>query len=176
MTVRVRVSSRDGDERGAVAVEFALVLPILVMLLLGTVTAGLSYSHAVGLSNAVREGSRFAATTPYPPLSGDWATDVISRTRAVQFDDPSALTQICVWLYKQGGGTLTSRCDAGTDAVPLPPLTEPATPAGIQVGDCVVKVAASRHYDINAVLVNFSNRVMTRQSVALYETSPCGTS
>ncbi len=51
------------DERGAVAVEFALVLPVLVMLLLGITTAGLSYSHAIGLTNAVREGSRFGATT-----------------------------------------------------------------------------------------------------------------
>ncbi len=36
------------QQRGAVAVEFALVLPILVMLLLGTVTAGVAYSRCGG--------------------------------------------------------------------------------------------------------------------------------
>ena len=50
------------DERGAVAVEFALVLPLLVMLLLGIATTGLSYTHAIGVTNAVREGARFGAT------------------------------------------------------------------------------------------------------------------
>lgn len=89
-----RVSAR--TERGAVAVEFALVLPLLVMLLLGVTTSGLSYSNALGVTNAVREGARFGATAD--ATSTTWAADVISRVRATQFDDPAAETAVCAQL------------------------------------------------------------------------------
>ena len=170
MTGETRPRAHDG-ERGAVAVEFALIFPLLAMLLLGTVTAGLAYTNAVGLSNAVREGSRFAATTAYPPTTGDWAVDVVSRTRAVQFDDPGAKTHVCVWLEKQGTGNLVTKCSAGEPGLAAPP--EPATPSNVDVGDCVVKVAASRRFSISAVLINFADRTMTRQSIALYERATC---
>jgi Flp pilus assembly protein TadG len=49
------------SERGAVAVEFALVLPILMMILLGIVEFGLSYSAQLTITNAAREGARTMA-------------------------------------------------------------------------------------------------------------------
>lgn len=165
-------------ERGAVAVEFALLLPVLAMLLLGTVTAGLAYTQAIGLSNAVREGSRFAATTAYPPPAGVvWEDDVIARIRAAQFDDPLASTHICVWLVKQGMGALVTnvvtKCSPGSNPLAPGAPTQPAMPAGVEPGDCVVKVAASRNFSISAVLVNFADKTMTRRSVALYERATC---
>jgi Flp pilus assembly protein TadG len=49
------------DERGAAAVEFALVLPILVVLAFGIIDFGrLLYTYN-NLTSAVREGARFAA-------------------------------------------------------------------------------------------------------------------
>ena len=54
-TARRRAAwSRSQD--GAVAVEFALVLPVLVMLLLGVTTTGISYSHAIGAASAAKGG------------------------------------------------------------------------------------------------------------------------
>ena len=47
--------TRSRLETGAVAVEFALVLPLLVILLLGITTSGLSYTHAIGGSIAAAE-------------------------------------------------------------------------------------------------------------------------
>ncbi len=54
---------RRGDDReaGAAAVEFALVLPILVMLVFGIVYFGLGYNAKLGVTAAVREGAREAA-------------------------------------------------------------------------------------------------------------------
>ncbi|WP_427174691.1 TadE/TadG family type IV pilus assembly protein [Arthrobacter sp. 92] len=49
------------SERGAVAVEFALLAPILVMLLLGIMEFGRAYNVQVALSNAGREGVRVMA-------------------------------------------------------------------------------------------------------------------
>lgn len=49
---------RNDRERGAAAVEFALVVPILVALLLGIVDYGLLFTDTVSTRNGVREGAR----------------------------------------------------------------------------------------------------------------------
>lgn len=51
-------------ERGAQLVEFALILPILLSLLLGIVTGGIAFSHNLSIDNAARETARFGATLP----------------------------------------------------------------------------------------------------------------
>ena len=48
-------------ERGAVAVEFALLAPVLVMLLLGITEFGRAYNIQISLSSAAREGVRVMA-------------------------------------------------------------------------------------------------------------------
>lgn len=49
------------SETGAVAVEFALVLPILLMLVLGIFEFGRAFNMQVSLSEAAREAARYAA-------------------------------------------------------------------------------------------------------------------
>ena len=51
------------SERGAVAVEFAIVAPVLVMLLLGIMEFGRAYNAQASLSAAAREGVRVMAIT-----------------------------------------------------------------------------------------------------------------
>jgi Flp pilus assembly protein TadG len=51
------------SERGAVAVEFAIVAPVLVMLLLGIVEFSRAYNAQASLSAAAREGVRVMAIT-----------------------------------------------------------------------------------------------------------------
>lgn len=46
------------SERGAVAVEFALLAPVLVMILLGIMEFGRAYNVQTSLTNAAREGVR----------------------------------------------------------------------------------------------------------------------
>ncbi len=45
-------------------VELAIVLPLIVMLVVGMVSAAVAYNHQLSLSHAAREGGRFAATLP----------------------------------------------------------------------------------------------------------------
>ncbi len=52
---------RGGREDGASAVEFALVLPILVLLLFGIMQFGIILAANQGLEAAAREGGRLAA-------------------------------------------------------------------------------------------------------------------
>lgn len=49
------------SERGAVAVEFALLAPILIMILLGIMEFGRAYNVQISLTNAAREGVRAMA-------------------------------------------------------------------------------------------------------------------
>jgi Flp pilus assembly protein TadG len=48
-------------ETGAAAVEFAIVLPVLVMLLFGIVQMSMAFNRSQGLHAAAREGARLAA-------------------------------------------------------------------------------------------------------------------
>jgi Flp pilus assembly protein TadG len=48
-------------EHGAVAVEFALLAPILIMILFGIMEFGRAYNVQVSLTNAARDGARSVA-------------------------------------------------------------------------------------------------------------------
>jgi len=53
--------SRARSDRGAVAVELALVIPVLMMLLVGIIEFGRAYSVVISLDGASREGARALA-------------------------------------------------------------------------------------------------------------------
>lgn len=173
-----------GDQRGAVAVEFALIFPILVILLLGVTTAGIAYSRSVGVTNAVREGARFGATTLVVPSASpnytNWANDVIAQVRATQFDDDSNETKICVQLWKVGTGPGTGRlggnCSTGTPTLAEPVLAsdEPVVPSGLTSGQCVVRVVAARRLSINIVFASWTPTYQS-DAVARYERFPTAT-
>lgn len=52
---------RQGRERGAAAVEFALVMPALVLLIFGSIEFGLAVNARTMVGNAAREGVRLAS-------------------------------------------------------------------------------------------------------------------
>jgi hypothetical protein len=58
--VRVR------DERGAVAVEFALLAPLLVIILFATIEFGIALTHTLAYASGAREGARYAAVHCHP--------------------------------------------------------------------------------------------------------------
>src|SRR4029450_9913364 len=49
------------DDRGAVAVEFALLVPILVVILFAIIAVGIALFQVVNYTSAAREGARYAA-------------------------------------------------------------------------------------------------------------------
>lgn len=56
-----RRSTRVTKEKGAVAVEFAIVLPVFLLLVLGIFEFGRAYNIQVSLSEAARESARYMA-------------------------------------------------------------------------------------------------------------------
>lgn len=57
---------KDDSERGAAAVEFAILLPLLLMLVLGTIEFGRAYNAQIILTNAARDGVRVMAINNNP--------------------------------------------------------------------------------------------------------------
>ena len=97
-----RPAASEPRERGSVAVEFALLLPILLLLVFGVVDVGRAISAQITLTQAAREGARLAAL-------GQPSSTVVSRAQAAA----TGLSPVTV--------TVTSTCPvnagAGVDAV-----------------------------------------------------------
>jgi Flp pilus assembly protein TadG len=62
LAVLRRRATRSGDA-GASAVEFALVVPLLVILVLGIIDFGVIFAQQLSLNNAVRQGARSAVVS-----------------------------------------------------------------------------------------------------------------
>jgi len=54
------------DRRGASAIEFALVSPLLILIIVGIAQMGTLYLSHAGLRNLVADSARFAAISPRP--------------------------------------------------------------------------------------------------------------
>jgi Flp pilus assembly protein TadG len=156
--------TRPRSEAGASAVEFALVVPLLVMLLLGITTSGMGISHALGTTDAVREGARFGATTlttPLPAGYASWSAAVQDKTVGLSAGSLTNVNQVCVKLQKGTSTVLQqSTCAFGT--------SEPANPTSITSTDCVVKVWARIPVTVNIGVASWDIYVI-RSSVARYE-------
>ena len=55
---------RKRDESGAVFLEFALVLPVFMVLILGTFSGAQAYNLKQSVTSGAREGSRYGASLP----------------------------------------------------------------------------------------------------------------
>ena len=130
---------RGNGDRGAVLVEFALTLPLLMMLLLGMFTGGFALAAKNSMTNAVREGARLGATSP---SDANWASAVQGRVLTLAASDLTS-SQVCAKLVKVGTGTLwaTSCSFAGS---------APAIPSSTPTGSCVSMVWAARTADFDA--------------------------
>src|SRR6266567_3473641 len=58
---RRRHTASDSRDRGSVAVEFALLLPVLLLLIFGVIDFGRAINAQITLTQAAREGARLAA-------------------------------------------------------------------------------------------------------------------
>jgi Flp pilus assembly protein TadG len=61
----IRHSGRTTDERGAALVEFALCLPLLLVVIAGIVDFGFAFQRYEVITNAAREGARLASLPQY---------------------------------------------------------------------------------------------------------------
>jgi hypothetical protein len=58
-------------QAGVSAVEFALILPIVVLLTFGMLTGGLAFHQQLSLTHAAREAARYGAVEPAADITGE---------------------------------------------------------------------------------------------------------
>ncbi|MHA6668501.1 TadE/TadG family type IV pilus assembly protein [Homoserinimonas sp. A447] len=62
-------SQKAADDSGAAAVEFALILPVLILLLMGLIEFSLLFNTQISLTQAAREGARTMAIHNDPAVA-----------------------------------------------------------------------------------------------------------
>ena len=165
---RFRTDRTGGSERGAALVEFALVLPLVVSLILGLVSGGAAYNRKLSMSGAVREGSRFGATLDG---SANWATYVQSRTAELSTGDLTT-NNVCVALVIAASNTVVPGPGYSASGSTCSSVAAPSPPATATTG-CVVKIWAARGDQLQALFFT-SNLTLTARSVARYEGTTAG--
>ena len=84
------------QERGAVAVEFAILLPLLLMLVLGTIEFGRAYNAQITLTNAARDGVRVMAIANDPTAAKAAAKNAASSvSTTIPTSDVTLSTTTC---------------------------------------------------------------------------------
>lgn len=93
----VSVRRRRG-QRGAVAVEAALITPVLIFLVFGMIDFGMLFKDYLAVTSATRAGARIASAEPrQAAFAQDAADQVLLEGSALNASDITA-----VWVYKAG--------------------------------------------------------------------------
>ena len=96
-------TTRDNKQlwnHGQTMVEFALVLPLLAVLLFGVIQFGIVFNHYLDLTDAVRAGARKAAVsrqTSDPLGPTDAATQAVVNSAGDITIDPNKVTVTSSW-------------------------------------------------------------------------------
>jgi len=161
-------------------VEFALIMPVFLIIIFGGITASMVYQDRSAVVNAVREGSRFGSTLPYAQCdttsncnaggsNRNWA-QLVQYVTQKRSDGTLSTSQICVALvtgssnttYTHTGGVYTT----GTSTA-FP--TANCFDDGNAYTETRVHVAAIKDGEkINLVFHTF-NLSVTSKSIARYE-------
>jgi Flp pilus assembly protein TadG len=144
---------QSGNEQGAAAVEFALILPVLVMLLFAIIKFGVAFENYVELANATRASARQLAlsrgsSTPYS-LIATASTGVFYQSAP---DLPTATITMTV-------GTANTACssDSACATALAPDQGQPAT------------VTATYPCDLNIPLITSASCTLSATTKELIE-------
>lgn len=116
-----RRGNQEGNdrERGAALVEFALVVPLFLSLMLGILTGGLAWNQRISLTNASREAARYGATLPTMTGMTTWLDTVAAvAVSSAEGNLASGVAgrSICVAYVYPAGITTTDRTTSRTES------------------------------------------------------------
>lgn len=154
-------------------VEFALLLPLLMMILLGMFTGGLAWNRKLAVTNGVREGSRFGATLSVPTstcTSGTAGTvdcwlsqvaDVTQSSSENELGSSVATRSVCVAYISTTTTRSLTRTSSGDSYSNTTCFTDGRT-------DFRVQVSGSRSTTLEFILFTMTPTISS-QSVTRFE-------
>lgn len=153
-------ASRPRDQKGAAAVEFALVAPLLLILVFGVISYGYMLSFRQALSQGAAEGARAAAVSSYPDSADkeQAALDAINDALGVDAYGVSCTGTASGSTLLKDGATVGT-CSVTTDACEQDPTK-----------DCVT-VRLDYEYKDNPMLPNFPGVGLTLPSHLAYDST-----
>lgn len=139
-------------ERGAALVEFSILVPVFMAMVLAMFSGGVAYNRRIDLSHAAREGARYGAALPQD--QANWAQLVRDVVVNRSGGDLKA-NDVCVALVNGPAGTVVTG-DLGGPWSQVPA----GYPANCYADDgsdpgMRVHVAARKSADIQALLFTY---------------------
>jgi hypothetical protein len=142
-------------------VELALVLVLLVMLLVGTVSAAVAFGRGNSIQNAAREASRYAATRD--DVSNNLSEVIEVAIAASSGDLGTGVYYVCV-AYVDGSSNVRE-----TEGIPPSlPGDDSCYSDGRPAGERRIQVTAGRETTIDAVIFSVDVPLST-EAAARYE-------
>ena len=110
----------ESGERGAALVEFALVLPLLLTVVLGGISGGTVLSRKETLTHAAREGARYGAIVaktqcqPTSQCGGSTWAQLVQSVVVARSQGLASTSQVCVALVTGAGTVVDGNADFTT--------------------------------------------------------------
>jgi hypothetical protein len=173
---RSRAASPPG-ERGAAAVEFALVMPLLFALLFGIIDYGVYFADALSIRQATGEAARLAATRT---ATDAWGT-ASACTHGWTPDHPEMHTeelQALACTVQESAGALSGQVyvkvrvvtgESLSAATPVDAISAPNWRRGNAIRICVIQIHQSLTH-----LTPVPDRVLARADMPIEDAEPEG--
>lgn len=106
LRVTRRLAARLRQQRGAVLVEFAVILPVLLLIVLGIIYFGRYEDYANQETQLAEEGVRWAALNNNPSTTGQNLNAYIQAQAQPELQGGSSdVSAATVWVYQPTGAT-----------------------------------------------------------------------
>jgi len=152
-----RTVRRESTGRGQSIVEFALVMPILLLLLMGVIEFGWMILNYVQLYNGLREGLRYGSVTGWDANNPQYYNCAGIQQRIVNFD-PTANWQVTSVTIAYDAG------DGSTQVGTCSPLSSANGFVACSSGNCVFparSTAAVQEDDRIVITINVTIHYLT---------------
>lgn len=164
MLTRARLSRFRRDARGVTAVEFALVAPVMILIVMGTIELPRAFSYSQKLTRAARAMADLSARTNLASLNDVYAAGLMI---AQPLQTASATIRLAaVGVYTGGNTKVCSSAGYNTAGRPVGTSLGAAPPAFATTGARYVMAEVSITYTpIFTLFPGLNNKVITRYAV-----------
>lgn len=172
------------DERGAVALEAALVITLLFTLLAGVVDISMFFKASYQMSSGVRAGARTAASEPLASSYAQDAADQVAAMLKGMDADPTRVKKI--WVYNADTTSVssdplsvncTSNCmqytyNSGTGKAVYAGGSWSSRSACASGNPLIQSVGVRVEYQFKAPVKFFDGKLITESSIMRFEEIP----